>query len=62
MEHWLNGKKAVEYDLWTDAWKEQVAQTKFSEMPDYGLAKEGHIALQDHGDRVWFRNVRIKRL
>ncbi len=62
VEHWLNGKKVVEYDLWTDAWKEQVAQTKFKDMPGYGQAKEGHIALQDHGDRVWFRNVRIRRL
>ena len=62
VEHWLNGKKVVEYDLWTDAWKEQVAQTKFVDMPGYGKAKEGHIALQDHGDRVWFRNVRIRRL
>ena len=62
VEHWLNGKKVVEYDLWTDAWKQQVAQTKFKDMPGYGTSKEGHIALQDHQDRVWFRNVRIKRL
>ena len=62
VEHWLNGKKVVNYNLWTDEWKNQVAQTKFAEMPGYGQAKEGHIALQDHGDRVWFRNVRIRRL
>ena len=62
VEHWLNGKKVVEYDLWTDEWKQQVAQTKFKDMPSYGQSKEGHIALQDHQDRVWFRNVRIRRL
>ena len=62
VEHWLNGKKVVAYDLWTDAWKQQVAQTKFKDMPGYGASKEGHIALQDHQDRVWFRNIRVKRL
>ena len=62
VEHWLNGKKVVDYDLWTDDWKEQVAQTKFNDMPGYGQSKEGHIAFQDHQDRVWFRNVRVRRL
>ena len=62
VEHWLNGEKVVEYDLWIDNWKQEVAQTKFKEMPGYGASKEGHIALQDHQDRVWFRNVRVRRL
>ena len=62
VEHWLNGQKVVEYDLWTDEWKQQVAATKFKDMPGYGASKEGHIAFQDHQDRVWFRNVRVKRL
>lgn len=62
VEHWLNGEKVVEYDLWTDQWKEQVRKTKFSEHPDYGMAQEGHIALQDHGDRVWFKDIRIRQL
>ena len=62
VEHWLNGKKVVEYDLWTDEWKQQVAATKFKDMPGYGASKEGHIALQDHQDRVWFRNVRVRKL
>ncbi len=62
VEHWLNGKKVVDYELWTDAWKAKVAQTKFNEMPGYGQAKSGHIALQDHDDQVWFRNMRIRRL
>ena len=45
-----------------DDWKRRVADSKFSRMPDYGLAHSGHIALQSHGDPVWFRNVRIRGL
>lgn len=62
VEHWVNDEKVVEYDLWTDEWKKKVSQTKFKEWPEYGMAKEGHIALQDHGDRVWFKNIKIKEL
>lgn len=62
VEHWLNGKKVVEYVLWTDEWKKMVAASKFVNMPDYGLMKTGKIGLQDHGDKVWFRNIRIREL
>lgn len=62
VEHWLNGEKVVEYELWTAEWEEMVAQTKFKDMPDYGKAKSGHIALQGHGDQVWFREIKIKEL
>jgi hypothetical protein len=62
IEHWLNGTKVVEYELGTAEWKAMVAETKFAEWPDYGLHAEGHIALQDHGDPVSFRNLRIRRL
>lgn len=62
VEHWLNGQKVVEYDLWTDEWTTRVAETKFKDMPGYGQFKEGHIALQDHGDPVWFKNIRIRQL
>ncbi|WPP50643.1 3-keto-disaccharide hydrolase [Catalinimonas niigatensis] len=62
VEHWLNGEKVVEYELWTAEWKEMVAQTKFKDMPDYGKAKSGHIALQGHGDQVWFKEIKIKEL
>ncbi|MGQ0815393.1 MAG: 3-keto-disaccharide hydrolase [Gemmatimonadota bacterium] len=62
VEHWLNGLKLLEYELWSDDWKRRVAESKFKEMPEYGLTKRGHIALQDHGDRVAFRNIRIRRL
>jgi len=62
VEHWLNGKKVVEYELWSPDWKARVANSKFAEWPSYGLAKKGHIALQDHGDWVAYRNIRIRRL
>lgn len=62
VEHWLNGVKVVEYELWSDEWKEQVAATKFAQWPRYGLNRSGHVALQDHGNQVWFRNVKIRRL
>ena len=59
VEHWMNGVGIVEYDLWTDEWRGMVAKTKFAEWPGYGMAPAGHIGLQDHGDAVWYRNIRI---
>ena len=62
VEHWLNGEKVVEYELWSDDWKRRVEASKFKAWPRYGLARSGHIALQDHGDWVAFRNIRIRRI
>jgi len=62
VEHWLNGEKIVEYELWNHDWKQRVQASKFKDMPRYGLMPTGHIALQDHGDWVAFRNIRIRRL
>jgi hypothetical protein len=62
VEHWLNGVKVVEYELWTPEWEAKVARTKFAEWPEYGRARRGHIALQDHGDWVAYRNIRIRAL
>lgn len=62
VEHYLNGKKVVEYTLWSPEWNSMVAESKFASMPDYGQYKSGHIALQDHGDKVWFKNVKIRQL
>jgi hypothetical protein len=62
VEHWLNGVKIVEYELWSPEWEKLVADSKFASMPRYGREKTGHIALQDHGDRVWYRNIKIRRL
>ncbi len=62
VEHWLNGRKLVEYTLWSDEWEAKVKASKFAELPNYGRARSGRIAIQDHGDRVWFRNIKIREL
>ena len=58
----LNGTNVVSTMLWDDSWKKLVAGSKFKEWPDFGTYKKGHIALQDHGNTVWYRNIKIKRL
>jgi hypothetical protein len=61
--HNQNGANVVEYHLWTDKWNQMVQNSKFAEYPDFvEPAQEGHIGLQDHGDDVWFRNVRIRKM
>jgi len=62
VEHWLNGKKIVEYELWSDQWKANKAKGKWKDTPGYGMSKKGHIALQDHGSEAWFKNIKIKEL
>ena len=62
VEHWLNGTKVVEYELWSDDWKALVAASKFSQWPSYGLNRSGHIGVQDHGNEVAYRNIRVRRL
>ncbi len=62
VEHWLNGKMVVEYDLWTEEWTTLVTEGKWKDYPKYGRAKSGHIALQDHGNQCWFKNVKIRSL
>lgn len=60
VEHWLNGQKVVEYELWTPDWAARVAASKFRAWPQYGQARRGHIVLQDHGNAVAFRNLKIR--
>jgi hypothetical protein len=62
VQHWLNGEKVVEYELWTDDWKKRKAEGKWKDAPGYGMSKVGHIALQDHGSEAWFKNIEITRL
>ncbi|WP_430932102.1 3-keto-disaccharide hydrolase [Saccharicrinis sp. 156] len=62
VSHYLNGKKIVEFTAWTEEWKANVANGKWSKYPAYGKAKTGHIALQDHGSYIWFKNIKIKAL
>jgi len=60
VEHWLNGVKVVEYELWSPDWERRVRESKFKDYPKYGRARRGHIGLQDHGDRVAYRSIRIR--
>ena len=62
VEHWLNGVKVVEYELGSADWRKKVATSKFAQWPAYGQAPRGHVGLQDHGDRVWFRNLKLREI
>jgi hypothetical protein len=62
VEHWLNGERVVEYELGSEDWARRVAESKFAEWPTYGQARRGHIGLQDHGDPVWFRDIKVREL
>jgi Domain of Unknown Function (DUF1080) len=62
MEFWLNGTKVVQFTMHTPEWDAMVAKSKFNTMPGFGKALKGHIALQDHGDAVWFRNIKIREV
>jgi hypothetical protein len=62
VQHWLNGTKVVEYELWTDDWKAKKEASKWKEHPNYGMFKKGHIGLQDHGGLTMFKNIKIRKL
>ncbi len=62
VEHWLNGVKVVEYEMWTPDWQQRVQAGKWKDYPGYGKAKRGKIGLQDHGNKVYFRNIKIRVL
>lgn len=61
VEHWLNGFKLLEYELWSPDWEAKVKASKFGKWPRYGRNKKGHLALQgDHDGTLAFRNIRIR--
>jgi hypothetical protein len=62
VEHWLNGKKIVEFEAWSDDWNKKRTEGKWKDYPDYGKAKTGEIALQDHGDKAFYKNIFIREL
>jgi hypothetical protein len=61
-EHWLNGAKVLEFDLGTPDMNERLAASKYWDIADFAKKRRGHIVLQDHGDAVWFRNIKIREL
>ena len=62
LEFYLNGQRTLSTTMWDENWNGLIAKSKFKEMPGFGKYKKGKIGLQDHGDDVWFRNLKIKKL
>ena len=62
VQHWLNGVKVVEFEIGSPDWEARMRQSKFAKMPRFGRNASGHIGLQDHGDRVAYRNIKIRVL
>ncbi len=61
VEHWLNGQRVLQYELDSPAVRAAVEKSKFKGIERFGKLQNGHILLQDHGDQVWYRNVKIRR-
>jgi len=61
-EHWLNGKKVLEYEMGSAQFDSLFRKSKFKDIPGFANKKNGHIALQDHAEASWFRNIKIRRL
>jgi hypothetical protein len=62
LDFYMNDQHVLDTNIWDDAWKKNIANTKFKDMPGFGTFKKGKIALQDHGADVWFKNIKIKNL
>ena len=62
VEHWLNGNKVVEYEMGSDEMNKLLKESKFKNNPGYGKSPNGYIMFQHHGQKVWFKNIRVRRL
>lgn len=62
LDFYLNGVHTLSTTIWNDTWTKMIAISKFKQWPAFGTFKKGHISLQDHGEDVWFKNIRIRKL
>jgi hypothetical protein len=62
VEYWLNDTKIVEFEIGSEDWQRRIAASKFASLPKFARMPKGHIALQDHGDKVWYRNIKVRPL
>ena len=62
LDFYLNGENIVSTTMWDENWNKMIAGSKFKQWPGFGTFKKGRICLQDHGDKVWFRNIKIKKM
>jgi hypothetical protein len=62
VEHWLNGRKVLEYELGSEALQARIAASKFKDLKSFAREAEGYVGLQHHGEEAWFRNIRIRTL
>lgn len=62
VEHWLNGKRVVSYELHSRAWVTDKEKGKWRDYPSYGMAEKGYITFQNHGSEAWFKNIKIRKL
>jgi cytochrome c len=62
VDFWLNGYRIVSFNMGDDRWRELIKSSKFKDWNGFGMSTDGHIALQDHGDKVWYRNIKVRPL
>ncbi|MDF9797221.1 hypothetical protein OKW21_002484 [Catalinimonas alkaloidigena] len=62
VEHWLNGEKVLEYDRFSEEFKEKINNSKYKDWDGFGVWESGHILLQDHGNQVFYKNIKVREL